>query len=98
MNIIKEIGFPAMLEQCAEECTELAHVCLKLARKYRNDNPTPRTEEELLENLKEEIADVFYCASLIGGKISLESQDIDRMITAKRERWENRIREHKERK
>ena len=26
------IGTPAMLEQTAEECVELAHACMKLAR------------------------------------------------------------------
>lgn len=45
MNLVNEIGVPAMLEQCAEECTELAQACLKLARKIRNENPTPATKK-----------------------------------------------------
>lgn len=41
-----DLSKAALLEQVAEECTELGHAALKLARKYRNENPTPVTEEE----------------------------------------------------
>lgn len=59
--LIEKIGTPAMLEQTAEECTELAQACLKLARKYRHENPTLKTEEELYNNFYEELADVTIC-------------------------------------
>lgn len=60
--LIEKIGKPAMLEQTAEECVELAHACLKLARYYRNENKVyGKTEEELLDNLAEEMADVDIC-------------------------------------
>lgn len=60
--LIEKIGKPAMLEQTAEECVELAHACLKLARYYRNENKVyGKTEEELLDNLVEEMADVVVC-------------------------------------
>ena len=48
MKIIDEIGVPAMLEQLAEECSELAHASLKLARKIRGENPTPKDIPELI--------------------------------------------------
>lgn len=32
-NIVDRIGLPATLEQTAEECAELAHACLKEARR-----------------------------------------------------------------
>lgn len=35
MRIIEEIGEAAMLEQLAEECTELAKAALKMARIIR---------------------------------------------------------------
>lgn len=57
--LIERIGKVAMLEQTAEECTELAQACLKLARKYRGENPTPKSEKQLLDNFYEEVADVF---------------------------------------
>jgi len=34
-SIVDRIGKPALLEQTAEECTELAHACLKEARRLR---------------------------------------------------------------
>lgn len=59
--LVEKIGYEAMLEQTAEECTELAQACLKLARKIRNENPTPKTIEQCYENLYEEMADVLLC-------------------------------------
>ena len=60
--LIEKIGIPAMLEQTAEECVELAHACLKLARYYRNENKVyGKTEGEMLDNLAEEMADVELC-------------------------------------
>lgn len=64
--LIEKIGKPAMLEQTAEECVELAHACLKLARYYRNENKVyGKTEEEMFDNLAEEMADVKICISEI---------------------------------
>lgn len=37
MKIIEEIGEAAMLEQLAEECTELAKAALKMARIIRKE-------------------------------------------------------------
>lgn len=48
MKIIEEIGEAAMLEQLAEECTELAKAALKMARIIRKENPTPVTEKKPL--------------------------------------------------
>ena len=60
--LIEKIGKPAMLEQTAEECVELAHACLKLARYYREENKVyGKSGEELLDNITEEIADVNIC-------------------------------------
>ena len=51
MDVIEVIGLPAVLEQTAEECAELNHACLKMARKLRGENYTPATWEEISENL-----------------------------------------------
>lgn len=59
--ITEKIGLPAMLEQTAEECTELAHACQKLARIYRGNNPTPVTERDASDAIEEETADVMIC-------------------------------------
>lgn len=60
--LLEKIGKPAMLEQTAEECVELAHACLKLARYYRGENKVyGKTKGELLDNIVEEMADVDIC-------------------------------------
>lgn len=70
--LLEKIGKPAMLEQTAEECVELAHACLKLARYYRNENKVyGKTEEELLDNLAEEMADVDICFNEILMRVGL---------------------------
>ena len=74
----EKIGKAAMFEQTAEECVELSHVCIKMARKLRGENFTPKTFEELNNNLHEEIADVLIC---------LEELEIDNDIL---QMWEER--------
>ena len=64
--MIEKIGRPAMLEQLAEEASELAQAALKLARIYRAENPTPVTEDEAYKNLVEEYTDVETCARELG--------------------------------
>lgn len=59
--LIEKIGIPAMLEQTAEECAELAQACLKMARYLRNENPTPKRLDDIKDHLCEEIADVNLC-------------------------------------
>ena len=88
------IGTPAMLEQTAEECVELAHACLKLARYLRGENKVYKTKEEIYSNLSEEIADVYICTDelLEAGVISHES--IDSNIITKLDRMRKRLEEN----
>ena len=88
------IGTPAMLEQTAEECIELAHACLKLARYLRGENKVYKTKEEIYSNLSEEIADAYICIDelLEAGVISHES--IDSNIMSKLERMRKRLEEN----
>lgn len=82
----------AMLEQTAEECSELAQACLKLARKLRGENPTPKTEQECLTNLTEEIADVIICVDfLVNNYCVVPAKDVDSMCTIKTNRLEERL-------
>ena len=66
MIMVEKIGIPAMLEQTAEECSELAKAAIKLLRILYNENPTPVTEEEAQEALEEEFSDVILCSSELG--------------------------------
>jgi NTP pyrophosphatase (non-canonical NTP hydrolase) len=87
-KIVDYIGYPAMLEQLAEECAELGKAALKLARIVRKENPTPVKKEEALENLREEYTDVIQCAQELGLK-----PDLVKMKEKKErffERWKDR--------
>lgn len=89
-EVICSLGEPALLEQLAEECSELAQAALKLARLERGENPTPKTEEECVENLLEELGDVNLCMSVVEANrgIHIRCLSVD-----KKARWAQRIRE-----
>lgn len=89
-EVICSLGEPALLEQLAEECSELAHAALKMARLERGENPTPKTEEECVENLLEELGDVNLCMSVVEANrgIHIRCLSVD-----KKARWAQRIRE-----
>lgn len=97
-KIFEKVGEPALLEQLAEECGELAMACLKLghtaqkmARKERNENPTPKTFGECMEEFYVEAADL---------EISLEAVMLSPMVQVSRinyyydkhkKRWRDRL-------
>ena len=54
-----------MYEQLAEECVELAHAALKLARIKRGENPTPVSTEEAIGAVMEEYTDVRLVAFVL---------------------------------
>ena len=90
MDIIKEIGQAAALEQLAEECAELGKAALKLARIKRGENPTPVTEAAAMANLLEEAVDVAVCMDVLDVKIG------EKYFASKLDRWKDRIKEAKE--
>ena len=66
-TIIDRIGKPALLEQTAEERAELAHACLKEARRLRGENPTPKSTPECWLAISEELTDLQLCMELLEG-------------------------------
>ena len=92
-DIIDTIGLPAVLEQLAEECSELAQASLKYARLLRGENPTPKTEQECLESLMEETADVELCNSLLMTADHVDFDAVMELIEVKDKRWHKRIQE-----
>lgn len=88
--MINEIGEPAMLEMLAEELVECAHEALKLARVKRGENPTPRTEKEVMASLREEWSDVVQCAKELQLDVNWNQ------IEMKRQRFEQRWKESHE--
>lgn len=68
----QRIGFPALVEQMAEEASELAQAALKVARISRKENPTPVSIEEGARHLEEEYTDVIQCAIELGIKVNAD--------------------------
>ena len=93
MKILDEIGEPAMLEQLAEEASELAQAALKLARKERGDNPTPKTKQQCVADLLQEIADVKLVMSCLQSLIWFNDDEINRIKSEKLMRWIQRLKE-----
>lgn len=96
-EILDAIGTPEALAQLAEEAAELSQAALKYRRVITGKNPTPVTQEEALEKLREEIADVDLCLVAIGELCEEHSQELKRMDD-KCARWYKRIREAEEAK
>ena len=64
--ILEKLDERTLLEQLAEEASELSQAALKLIRaKELNNNVTPRTEQEVTQNLVEEILDCNLVMSLL---------------------------------
>lgn len=84
-TIRASVPFPALYEQLAEECTELAHAALKMARVMRAENPTPVSLDRALSNLYEEASDVHTVAKI------LNLRPDPHIVTEKLKRWYDRI-------
>lgn len=90
-DVRRYLGNPALLEQCAEECAELAQACLKMSRKIRGENPTPKTMQEVTCDLNEEIADVMLCVNTLVEAGIISNESIESVIMQKEERWVKRL-------
>ena len=95
-DIIDTIGLPAVLEQLAEECAELAQASLKYARLLRGDNPTPKTKEQCIDDLTEEIADVLLCINILYYSEIIDEYHIVDIMNSKLARWKERLEVHHE--
>lgn len=91
MRVINTIGEAALYEQLAEEAAELAQAALKMSRKLRGENPTPKTELTCLSALHEETADVENCIDELKSAGKLDTALIDDLKKRKMKRWERRI-------
>lgn len=91
------IGEEPLLELLGEECSELTHAALKMARVKRGENPTPVTENKAKENLIEEIADVYLVLDEIfeNHVYGLSYEDVSNIIDIKNLRWSMRVNKNK---
>jgi hypothetical protein len=92
--IINAIGEPALLEQTAEEAIELAHACLKLARKLRAENPTPIKACDLYEAIMSEWADVDVCITELTERPWWDDGFVSAVEDFKMKRWRDRLNEN----
>lgn len=92
---IKEhISKDDLLYQLAEESAELAQAALKVARKLKGTNPTPKTLDECEADLVEEFADVELCLNLLGMfQDETEKRELE-ILDAKIARWVSRLKEN----
>lgn len=84
--IVKDhLSEESLYEQLAEECCELAHACLKKARKLRGENPTPMEMEDIDANVSEEYTDVHVVSELLNISIDVP------LYWEKYDRWYERL-------
>jgi NTP pyrophosphatase (non-canonical NTP hydrolase) len=94
IDVIREMmPLEEKMAQLAEEASELAQAALKYRRTLSNANPTPITRREAEEKLLEEIADVKLCLHVSGFEAVRHKIQVNRMITAKSQRWLQRLSE-----
>lgn len=74
-----------LLEQLAEECSELAQAALKKSRILRGENPTPKTMIEAEADITEELTDVKLVCDL------LDLKPDNYMYKYKSRRWKDRL-------
>ena len=84
-EIRQKVPEAALYEQLAEECVELAHAALKLARIKRGENPTPVSAEEAMSAVMEEYTDLRLVAYVIELGWDIE------MFEQKLLRWNKRL-------
>ena len=77
----------SLYEQLAEECIELAFVCISKARLLRGESPSTKNHEDLDNSIDEEATDVNLCLDVLG---KFPNYDI---YEAKLRRWEYRLKD-----
>ena len=91
-KIIKKLGPAALAGQGAEECCELAQALLKFQRIVEGVNPAAfMTEQDAVDNITEEIADVKNLIEMIEQALGISEDDVHMLRTLKMVRWMERM-------
>ena len=82
------VSAPARLEQLAEECVELAHAALKVARIIRDENPTSAdlygTWTEITEEATDVVISMLWAGVKTDGYIARDKiERLNQRVTAK---------------
>lgn len=86
-KIKNKIPVMERLAGLAEECSELAQAALKLRRVYDQTNPTPVPEDDAIQHLYEEVADMSLYLNLL----DINWNSVREIMRAKEKRWEERL-------
>lgn len=91
-KIFAKLGRAAVLEQLAEEASEVAQAALKMARIIRGENPTPKTHMEARADLEEELADFRVCVEVLDrSDLIFDMEIIKKLSEVKTKRWLDRL-------
>lgn len=95
---ITDLPLDILLDQAAEENTELAHACLKFSRVIRGVNVTPVTDDEATSDMVEEYADVLVTMTAVLEKMFPDRDDFNEVVALinrkqkqKQRRWRARL-------
>lgn len=87
------IGVPAVLEQLAEESSELTQAALKYARDIRGENKTHKDRTEIVKNFHEEICDIMICLDDLVGAGIVNMDEVELWSLYKTNRMKKRLQE-----
>lgn len=88
IRIADRLSQEELLAGLAEEAAELAQAALKLRRILNGKNPTPVPYSQAVEDLNEEIADVFLSIDQI---YCVDDDLIESFYKRKEQRWLDRL-------
>ena len=86
------LGAEETLCQTMEECSELASACNQYRRTaLMKGQPTSKTPDEVMENLKEELVDAVICIKELIMILGIDYSDLEKIEQEKIERTVRRL-------
>lgn len=91
-KITLKLGVGETLCQAMEECSELATACNQYRRTVlMKGQPTPKTPDEAMANLKEELVDSIICIKELIMILGIDYDDLEKIEQEKIERTVRRL-------
>lgn len=91
-KITLKLGVEETLCQTMEECSELASACNQYRRTaLMKGQPTPKTPDEAIANLKEELVDSIICIKELIMILGIDYDDLEKIERQKIERTVRRL-------
>lgn len=93
--IENHVSYTDLLKQTAEEASELAQAALKLLRAMEGTNPTPKSVDECMDDLTEEMQDTRFCMERLIDMMEHDTTEsrMDEIRRVKTQRWIERLKE-----